>query len=98
VRYLHRLKLLKASLLCDFILAFVGIVLKVTHVGDVANVANFVSLSLQIAEQKVEGNCRAGMAQVWVAIDGRSADIHSYTTRVDSLKLLLAAGEGVVEC
>ena len=42
---LHRLQLLQTSLLCDFILAFVGIVLQMSHVSDVAHVAHLISFS-----------------------------------------------------
>ena len=56
VRHLHRLQLLQTSLLCNLILALVGIVLQVTHVGDVTNIAHLVTRSLQVAEHKVEGD------------------------------------------
>ena len=91
VCYLHRLKLLKASLLCNLILALVSIVLKVTYISNITHIAHLIPLSLKVAEQKVKGNGWASMSQVWIAIDSRSADIHTYAVFVDWLKHLLAA-------
>ena len=41
--YLHRLELLQACLLLNLVVALVGIMLQVAHVGNVANVAHLVA-------------------------------------------------------
>ena len=97
VRNLHRLELLEACLLSNLIFALVGILLEVAHIGDVTHIAHLVAQRLEIAEHKVEGYGGAGMTQVWVAIDGRTADIHAYMLGVDRLKHLLAACERIVQ-
>jgi hypothetical protein len=96
VGYLHRLKLLEASFLCNLILALVGIVLEVAYIGDVAHITHLVAQSLQVAEHKVEGDRWTSVAQVWITINSRAADIHTYTTLVEWLKCLLAASERIV--
>ena len=95
---LHRLKLLKASLLCNLILALVSVVLEVTHIGNIAYIAHLITLCLKVAEEQIECNCRTGMTQVRIAIYCRTADIHTYAIRMYCLKLLLTTGKGVVEC
>ena len=49
------------------------------------------------AEHKIEGDGRASMTQVWITIDGRTADIHAYVLRIDRLERLLATCERVVQ-
>ena len=51
LHHLHGLKLLQASLLGYLVLAVVGVVLEMAHIGDVAHVAHFVARGLEIAEQ-----------------------------------------------
>ena len=97
VGHLHRLQLLKAGLLGDFILAFVGIVLEVAYVGDVAHVAHLVAQRAEVAEQQIERDGGTGVTQVGIAIDRRAADIHTYTTFGQGRKLLLAACQRIVK-
>ena len=73
--YLHRLELLQTCLLCYLVVAIVGIVLQMAHVGDVSDVAHLIALMLEVAEQDVEGYCRACMAQMRIAIHCRP---HTY--------------------
>ena len=40
---LHGLELLQACFLLDLVVAFVGVVLKMAHIGDVAHVANLIA-------------------------------------------------------
>ena len=78
------------------ILAIIGILLQMTYIRDVTHIAHLVAQRLQVAEHKVEGYGGACMAQVWVAIDGRTADVHSDATFIEGLKGLLAASERIV--
>ena len=41
--YLHRLQLLQTSLLFYLVVAFIGIVLQVAHIGNVAHIANLIT-------------------------------------------------------
>jgi len=96
LRNLHRFELLQTSLLLDLVVAFVGVVLQVTHVGDVAHVAHLIAEVLEVAEENVERDSRARMAQVWVAIDGRSADVHAHVRGVQRLEHFLATRQRIV--
>ena len=94
---LHRLELLEASLLCNLILAFVGILLQVAYIGNVAYVAHLVAQRLEVAEQKVEGYGWACVTQVWIAINCWAADIHTHVVGVNRLERLLATCERIVQ-
>ena len=76
--HFHGLQLFQTCLLRNLILALVGVVLEVAHVGDVADVAHLVADMLQVAEQKVEGDGRPRMSKMCVAIDRWSADVHAH--------------------
>ena len=94
--YLHRLELFEACLLGYLVLALVGIVLQMAHVGDVTHVAHLVAQVAEVAEEHVEGDCRARMAQMGVAIDGGTTHVHAHVGRIDGLETLLRAAKGVV--
>ena len=79
----HWLKLFQPGLLFYLVIALIGVVLQVSHVGDVAHIAHLVADVLQVAEEHVEGDGGARVAQMRVAIDGGSADIHAHVTRVN---------------
>ncbi len=49
LHHFHGFELLDACFLCDLVLAFVGVVLKVAHIGDVADVAHFVAEMGEVA-------------------------------------------------
>ena len=95
--HFHRLELLKPCFLGNFVLAFVGIVFQVPHIGDVAHIAHFVTQVLKVAEEHIEGDGRAGVAQVGVAIDGGSAHVHAHVRLVERHKLFFAPCEGVID-
>ena len=78
--HLHGFQLLQTSLLGNFVLAFVGIVFQMTHIGNVAHIAHLVAKVLQIAINHIERDGRTGVAQVAVTIYRRSADIHTHAT------------------
>ena len=50
---------------------------------------------LQQAEQNVVGHARTGMAEMGVAVDRRTADIHADMAFMDRLEQFLGAGEGI---
>ena len=96
LRHLHRFELFEPGLLGDFVLAFVGIVFEVSHVGDVAHVTHLVARGPEVAEQQVEGDGGAGVSEMGIAVDGRAADIKSHERRVQRLELFFLAGERIV--
>ena len=96
LHHFHRLLLLEASLLGNFVLTLVSIVLEVADVGDVAHVAYLVADVLEIAEKYVESNGGTCMTQVAVAIDGGTAHVHTYMIGDDRLERLLDASQSVV--
>ena len=89
--HLHRLNLLETSLFCNLVLTLIGIMLKVTHIGDVTHVTYLVAKVLQITEQHVESNCRTCVAKVRWAIDCWAAYIKAHIGRVKRLEQLLLA-------
>ena len=97
VRHLHRLQLFEPGLLGDLVLALVGVVLQMAHVGDVAHVAHLVARSLEVTEQQVERHGGPGVAQMRIAVDRGTADIHAHAARNERLEDLLAAGERIVK-
>ena len=97
LRHFHGLELLEARLLGNLVLALVGIVLEVPHVGDVAHIAHLVAQLLQMAEKHVEGDGGTRVTQVRIAIDGGAAHIHAHMGRRQRHKQLLAPRERVIE-
>ena len=95
LHHFHRLELFEASLLCDFVFALIGIVLQVAHVGDIAHIAHLVTEGSEIAIEHVEGDGRTSVTEVWVAINRRTAHIHTHTSLVNRLERHLGACEGV---
>ena len=95
--HLHRLQLLQPGFLGDLVLSRVGIVLQVSHVGDVADVADLVAQLLEQPEEHVVGDARTGVSQVGVAIDRRAADIHAHHTRMDGDKEFLLMRQRIIE-
>ena len=79
----HRLQLLQSGLLRDLVLALISIMLQVAHVGDIADIAHLVAKMFEELEQHVIGHAGSGMAEVGVAIHGRTANIHTHVSRMD---------------
>ena len=97
LHHLHRFELLEARLLGDLVFALVGIVLEVSHVGDIADVAHLVAQMGEVADEDVEGDGGTGMTQMRVAVDGRTAYVQTHIGRVQGLEELLAAAHGVID-
>ena len=43
LNHLHRLQLLQSGLLADLVLSFISIMLKVTDIGDITDIAHFIA-------------------------------------------------------
>ena len=97
LRYLHGLQLFDTCLLGNLILALVGVVLQVTHVGDVAHVAYLITQMLQVAEYHVERDGRTGMTQMRVTVHRRTTDIHAHVGSMQRLKALLLTSKRIVD-
>lgn len=67
-----------------------------TYVGDIAHIAYFIADVLQITKQQIERDSRTSVAQVAVAIYGRSAYVHTYMTRMVRYELFLLAVERII--
>ncbi len=94
--HLHRLQLLQTGLLGNLVLTLIGVVLQMSHVGDVAHIAHLVADMCQVTEKHVEGNGRAGMAQMAVAVNGRTAHIHAHMVGRDGSKKLFLMRKCIV--
>jgi hypothetical protein len=81
----------------DLVLALVGVVEQVPHVGDVHHLAHLEALDLEPAPQRVGEDVRAEVADVRPPVDGRSAVVHAHHARLEGLEGLLATGQGVVD-
>ena len=86
LRDFHGLKLLQTGFLGDFVLALVGIVFQMAHIGDVAHVAHLVADMGEIAEHHIEGHGRTRVSQMRLAIYRRPADIETHMVRSDWFK------------
>src|SRR5690606_32826421 len=79
------------------VLAVVGVVDEVPHVGDVGDEAHPVPLVLEPAPEHVEDDRPAGVTQVRVGVDGRPAHVDPGVARHHRSERFLLAGERVVE-
>ena len=95
LHHLHGLQLFQAGLLGNLVLAFVGVVLQVAYVGDIAHIAHLVAQILQQAEQHVIGDARTGVAQMGVSVNGGAAHVHTHAAFVDGFEYFLIAGKGI---
>ena len=89
--HLHRLQLLQAGAGQHLVLAVVGVVLQVAHVGDVAHVTHRVTQVQKVAPDHVEGHLLLGVSHVGVAVDSGSAQVHADAACRCGLELYLAA-------
>ena len=81
--HLHWLELFETGLLGDLVLALVGVVFQMAHVGDVAHIAHLVADMGKVAEHQVEGHGRTGVSEMGFTIDGRAADIETHVVGHD---------------
>ena len=88
----HGLELLQPCLLCDFVLALVSIVFEMAHIGDVTHIAHLVAQVAQQFAEHIEGYSRAGVSQMGITVNCRTADIHPGVTGINRLEDLLAVG------
>ena len=96
LRHLHGLQLLQAGLLGNLVLAFVSIVFQVTHIGDVAHIAHLIAQMHQVAVQHIESDGGPGVAQMTVAIDGGTADIHAHVVGSEGFEKLFLVRKSIV--
>ena len=93
----HRLELFEPGLFGYFVFAGVGVVFQMSHVGDVADVTYFVAYVRQVAVEYVECYGRAGVAEMAVAVDGGSADVHAHSFGVQRFECFFLSCERVVD-
>ena len=95
--HFHRLQLFQAGFLGYLVLAFVGIVFQMAHVGDIAHIAHLIAQVLEVAEQQVERDGRACVSQMRVAVDGGAADVHPHVGGVQGFENFFLPVQGVVD-
>ncbi len=66
-------------------------------IGYVADIAHLVAQMVKIAEKDIECDGRTCVSEMSVAINGRSAHIHSHFSLMDGCEKFLCAGECVVD-
>ena len=96
LNHFHWLKLLKTRFLGNFVLSIVGIMLKMTHIGDIAHISHLVAEITQVTEQDVERDGRSCMSQMRVAINCRTAHIHAHKRGVQRDKLFFLASKCII--
>ena len=69
----------------------------VVHVGDVARIGQTTEVAAQHAGQHVEHDRAAGVADMHVAVDRRSAQVHGDVVGIERREVLNLAAEAVVE-
>ena len=94
---LHRLKLFQPCLLGDLVLSLVGVVLKVSHVGDVPHVADLVAKMPEQFEKHIVGHSRTGVSEVSLSVDRRPADVHSHVSRLYRLEKLFRSSKSICQ-
>ena len=94
--YLHRLQLFESCFLFYFVIALICIVFQMAHIGDIAHIAHLIPKMFQVAEKDIEGDCRACVPQMWVAIDGRATYIHAHVRRMQRFEQLFLTCKCIV--
>ena len=78
----HRFQLIQFGFLFNFIFTVITVVGQVTDICNIPDIPDFIAEVLQIPEKDIEGNGRAGMSQVGISVNSRSADVKSYKRRI----------------
>ena len=95
LHHLHRLQLFQPGLLGNLVLPFVGIVLQVTYICNVTDIAHLVAQVLEQAEQDIVRHSRTGVTQVGISVHGGAAHVHSYMALVNGFEEFLVPGKGI---
>ena len=95
LHHFHRLEVFKPGLFANLVFPVVGVASQVSDVGDVSYVADLEAQMLQIPVDNVERQKGAHVAQVHVAVDGRTAHVHAHEGWVEWLKAFFLPGQAV---
>ena len=80
--HLHGLQLFQTCLLCDLVIALVSIMLQMSHIGYIPDIAHLIAEIPEKAHQYVIRHCRPGMSQMRLAIYRRPANIETDHARM----------------
>ena len=94
--HFHRLKLFQSGFLRNLVFALVSIVLKMTYIRNVSNIANFVADMLQVTEKKVESDGWTSVSEVSITIDSRAADIHADSSWIERFEEFLLPAQRII--
>ena len=94
--HFHRFNLFEPGLFADLIITCIGISFKVPDISYVTHIADLIPDMLQVAENQVESDGGAGVAQVRITVYRRSANIQSNMKGCKGHKKFLLACKTVV--
>ena len=95
--HFHGLELFQAGLARNLVFPRVGIVLEMSHIGNVPDITYLISQMPEQTHQYIVSNSRTGMSQVRVAIYGRAADIKPYVAGYKRFEFFFLTGKRVME-
>ncbi len=94
--HLHGFQLLQPCFLGYFVLAFVGIMLQMPHIGNISHIAHLVAQIAQITEEQVKRYGRTCMTQMGIAINRWAAYIHAHTPFMQGLEKFLSTRKRII--
>ena len=95
--HLHGLEVLEPGLLANLVFPVVGVARQVTDIGDVPDVAHLVSEVDEIPEDHVEGQEGPHIAEVNIAVHGRTTDVHAHVGRVEGNEAFLFPAQRIAD-
>ncbi len=97
LNHLHRLEALLAGTTADLVLSrVISFILKMPHIGYVTHIPHIVAQVHQVPVEHVKSHRRTGVAEMGLAVDGGSADIHADKRWSQGFEQFLPACKGVV--
>jgi hypothetical protein len=82
----HGLELFESRFFGNLIFTFIGVILEVANIGYVSHIPYLIAKKPEVTGYDIEGEKSSYVAQVYIVVDGRSANIDSYIARINRLK------------
>ncbi len=93
---LHRFQFLEPRLLHETIIIHIAIIGQMSGIGDIPHITYVVTEMGKWAENKIEGHEGAHVAEMHIAVNRRTADIHADGFRIDGFEDFFFAAKGIV--